>query len=57
MSFGPSQSSAVSCPGRRPAWGGDRLSPCVPQTEFLMYNPPFYTADRKDKDLVDPVGE
>lgn len=22
-----------------------------------MYNPPFYTADRKDKDLVDPVGD
>lgn len=27
------------------------------KTEFLMYNPPFYTADRKDKDLVDPVGD
>ncbi|XP_065798979.1 transient receptor potential cation channel subfamily M member 2 isoform X3 [Muntiacus reevesi] len=27
------------------------------ETEFLMYNPPFYTADRKDKDLVDPVGD
>uniref|UniRef100_A0A4W2F225 Uncharacterized protein n=1 Tax=Bos indicus x Bos taurus TaxID=30522 RepID=A0A4W2F225_BOBOX len=27
------------------------------ETEFLMYNPPFYTANRKDKDLVDPVGD
>ncbi|XP_068837675.1 transient receptor potential cation channel subfamily M member 2 isoform X2 [Capricornis sumatraensis] len=27
------------------------------ETEFLVYNPPFYTADRKDKDLVDPVGD
>uniref|UniRef100_A0A8C6DTH7 Transient receptor potential cation channel subfamily M member 2 n=1 Tax=Moschus moschiferus TaxID=68415 RepID=A0A8C6DTH7_MOSMO len=27
------------------------------ETEFLMYNPPFYTADRKDKELVDPVGD
>ncbi|XP_057553816.1 transient receptor potential cation channel subfamily M member 2 isoform X2 [Hippopotamus amphibius kiboko] len=27
------------------------------EMEFLIYNPPFYTADRKDKDLVDPVGD
>ncbi|XP_057162738.1 transient receptor potential cation channel subfamily M member 2 isoform X2 [Ursus arctos] len=25
-------------------------------TEFLIYDPPFYTDDRKDKGLVDPVG-
>ncbi|XP_053513658.1 transient receptor potential cation channel subfamily M member 2 isoform X7 [Artibeus jamaicensis] len=25
-------------------------------TEFLIYDPPFYSADRKDKDLVDPMG-
>ena len=31
--------------------------PRVVQTEFLIYDPPFYSADRKDKDLVDPVGE
>uniref|UniRef100_A0A8D0SPN2 Transient receptor potential cation channel subfamily M member 2 n=1 Tax=Sus scrofa TaxID=9823 RepID=A0A8D0SPN2_PIG len=27
------------------------------ETEFLIYDPPFYSADRKDKDLVDPVGD
>lgn len=27
------------------------------QTEFLIYDPPFYTDDRKDKGLVDPVGK
>ncbi|XP_059865742.1 transient receptor potential cation channel subfamily M member 2 [Delphinus delphis] len=27
------------------------------ETEFLIYSPPFYTADRKNKDLVDPVGD
>lgn len=27
------------------------------QMEFLIYDPPFYTADRKDKVLVDPMGE
>nr|XP_044606849.1 transient receptor potential cation channel subfamily M member 2 isoform X2 [Equus asinus] len=26
------------------------------ETEFLIYDPPFYTAERKDKDTVDPVG-
>ncbi|XP_030895493.1 transient receptor potential cation channel subfamily M member 2 isoform X2 [Leptonychotes weddellii] len=26
------------------------------ETEFLIYDPPFYTDDRKDKGLVDPVG-
>ncbi|XP_045632328.1 transient receptor potential cation channel subfamily M member 2 isoform X6 [Ursus americanus] len=26
-------------------------------TEFLIYDPPFYTDDRKDKGLVDPVGK
>ncbi|XP_058379228.1 transient receptor potential cation channel subfamily M member 2 isoform X11 [Diceros bicornis minor] len=26
------------------------------ETEFLIYNPPFYTAERKDKGVVDPVG-
>ncbi|XP_036207757.1 transient receptor potential cation channel subfamily M member 2 isoform X1 [Myotis myotis] len=26
------------------------------ETEFLIYDPPFYSAERKDKDLVDPVG-
>ncbi|XP_063080653.1 transient receptor potential cation channel subfamily M member 2 isoform X2 [Cavia porcellus] len=27
------------------------------QTEFLIYKPPFYTVERKDAALVDPVGE
>lgn len=27
------------------------------QTDFLIYDPPFYTDDRKDKGLVDPVGK
>ncbi|VCW76541.1 unnamed protein product [Gulo gulo] len=27
------------------------------ETEFLIYDPPFYTDDRKDKGLVDPVGK
>ncbi|KAF6122339.1 transient receptor potential cation channel subfamily M member 2 [Phyllostomus discolor] len=28
------------------------------ETEFLIYDdPPFYSADRKDKDLMDPTGE
>lgn len=26
------------------------------ETEFLIYDPPFYTAERKDEDMVDPVG-
>lgn len=26
------------------------------ETDFLIYDPPFYTDDRKDKGLVDPVG-
>ncbi|KAM9254380.1 transient receptor potential cation channel subfamily M member 2 isoform 1-T1 [Dugong dugon] len=26
------------------------------ETEFVIYNPPFYTAERKDKAVVDPVG-
>ena len=26
----------------------DPLEEGMAQTEFLMYNPPFYTADRKD---------
>ncbi|XP_032721096.1 transient receptor potential cation channel subfamily M member 2 isoform X1 [Lontra canadensis] len=26
------------------------------ETEFLIYDPPFYTDDRKDNGLVDPVG-
>ncbi|XP_019480571.1 PREDICTED: transient receptor potential cation channel subfamily M member 2 isoform X3 [Hipposideros armiger] len=26
------------------------------ETEFLIYDPPFYTAERKDRDSVDPVG-
>ncbi|XP_053773634.1 transient receptor potential cation channel subfamily M member 2 isoform X6 [Desmodus rotundus] len=25
-------------------------------TEFLIYDPPFYSVERKDKDLVDPMG-
>lgn len=37
---------------------GDSLrDPCFVQTEFLIYDPPFYSAERKDKDLVDPVGK
>ena len=27
------------------------------QTAFLIYDPPFYTDDRKDRGLVDPVGK
>ncbi|XP_036094011.1 transient receptor potential cation channel subfamily M member 2 isoform X3 [Rousettus aegyptiacus] len=27
------------------------------EMEFLIYDPPFYTADRKDKALVDPTGD
>ncbi|KAM7132576.1 transient receptor potential cation channel subfamily M member 2 isoform 3-T3 [Molossus nigricans] len=26
------------------------------ETEFLIYDPPFYSVEKKDKDLVDPVG-
>ncbi|XP_023594837.1 transient receptor potential cation channel subfamily M member 2 isoform X2 [Trichechus manatus latirostris] len=26
------------------------------ETEFVIYDPPFYTAERKDKAIVDPVG-
>lgn len=33
-----------------------RRTPPFLQTEFLIYDPPFYTAERKDKDTVDPVG-
>ena len=27
------------------------------QAEFLIYDPPFYTAEKKDMALTDPVGE
>lgn len=27
------------------------------QAEFLIYDPPFYTAEKKDVALTDPVGE
>lgn len=37
--------------------GSLRGDHCFMQTEFLIYDPPFYSAERKDKDLVDPVGK
>lgn len=56
LSRGPGPCAQPSGAGR--PWAvtsGGR--PRVVQTEFLIYDPPFYSADRKDKDLVDPVGE
>lgn len=45
------------CLGLRCGWGDSLRDPCFVQTEFLIYNPPFYSAERKDEDLVDPVGK
>ncbi|XP_006898486.1 PREDICTED: transient receptor potential cation channel subfamily M member 2 [Elephantulus edwardii] len=42
-----------SCPDTRFAVPDEK----VPwETEFAIYNPPFYTAERKDTAVVDPVG-
>lgn len=53
--FGPICSTQASL-----AWKSNkppRILLVLLQAEFLIYDPPFYTAEKKDMALTDPVGE